>query len=275
MTHITDDMIQRGKEELQVKPVAWRYEYRDYPRKKHWAEYVSLTQVQEGAANRECIRNVRPLYASPLPTASGVEVKPKDVDAIRAHAARLLDRMGKTPHGPKRKLLASQHVDLINEALRAEGWNAALLSSPIPTVEVTEEMVERAAKAAFEEGSVVSWETAAELAETDPASAYGSVMGSFRRTARTALTAALSQNKATHRHKKRGTEYVLIGIGKMQSEKWYPVDMREVAIYRSATDPTEIWVRPREEFEDGRFEALSQNDAEDLRAFRASKRPRR
>lgn len=82
--------------------------------------------------------------------------------------------------------------------------------------------------------------------------------------------------KATHRHKKRGTEYVLIGIGKMQAEGWerptlavngsglgagghtarVPADMSEVAIYRSATDPTEIWVRPREEFEDGRFEAL-------------------
>jgi hypothetical protein len=265
MTHITDDMIQRGKEELQVKP--------------------------------------------------------KDVDAIRAHAARLLDRMGKTPHGPKRKLLASQHVDLINEALRAEGWNAALLSSPLPTasgvevkpaeiedlieqlldaqqninlaanenmdqslcdasalidkteeilhrilstlslpaqeplptVEVTEEMVERACR---EYTDLIDRKLA-------PAAM------------KCIITAALSQNKATHRHKKRGTEYVLIGIGKMQSEKWYPVDMREVAIYRSATDPTEIWVRPREEFEDGRFEALSQNDAEDLRAFRASKRPRR
>lgn len=75
----------------------------------------------------------------------------------------------------------------------------------------------------------------------------------------------------THRHKKRGSEYVLIGYGKMQAERWHQrvgekanttvdqmptVDMREVAIYRSATDPTEIWVRPREEFEDGRFEAL-------------------
>lgn len=70
--------------------------------------------------------------------------------------------------------------------------------------------------------------------------------------------------KPTHRHKKRGTEYVLIGTGKMQAESWVdmfeggvlPVDDEEVAIYRSATDPTEIWVRPREEFEDGRFEAL-------------------
>lgn len=80
---------------------------------------------------------------------------------------------------------------------------------------------------------------------------------------------------ATHRHKKRGTEYVLIGYGKMQAEDWFEedteydsendrvsvrvgatVDMREVAIYRSMIDPKEIWVRPREEFEDGRFEVI-------------------
>lgn len=70
---------------------------------------------------------------------------------------------------------------------------------------------------------------------------------------------------ATHRHRKRGSEYVLIGIGKMQAEDWfdaYPtgdadtVDMRDVAIYRSVDDGS-LWVRPREEFDDGRFEALS------------------
>lgn len=70
-----------------------------------------------------------------------------------------------------------------------------------------------------------------------------------------------------YRHKKRGTEYELTGYGKIQSQWWYEpsfpigepisVDLREVAIYRSVADPTEIWVRSREEFEDGRFEPVS------------------
>lgn len=72
----------------------------------------------------------------------------------------------------------------------------------------------------------------------------------------------------THRHVKRGTLYALIGIGKIQAGDWGDltkmsdvnryvpsVDMREVAIYRSVDDES-WWVRPKEEFEDGRFEKL-------------------
>lgn len=53
--------------------------------------------------------------------------------------------------------------------------------------------------------------------------------------------------------------------------------MREVAIYRSVTDPTEIWVRPREEFEDGRFEAQEElsDEEEDARAWMIEKGWRR
>jgi hypothetical protein len=90
-----------------------------------------------------------------------------------------------------------------------------------------------------------------------------------------------------YRHKKRGEHADLVAIGKMQAEKWHDltgfqfthfgpteanpvlmrdgnpptVDMREVAIYRSVDDGS-WWVRPREEFEDGRFEVLAPKPAE-------------
>lgn len=79
--------------------------------------------------------------------------------------------------------------------------------------------------------------------------------------------------RSVHVHRERGTLYRLIGFGKMQTEHWRDpnldeqydstsVDMREVAIYRSANDGS-LWVRPREEFEDGRFVLASSMDAPD------------
>lgn len=89
-----------------------------------------------------------------------------------------------------------------------------------------------------------------------------------------AYEAVIDREKPTHRHKKSGTEYVLIGYGKMQAEHWEDtrgafdeggyiggdsVDMHEVAIYRSVDDGS-LWVRPKEEFEDGRFEEIATED---------------
>ncbi|AKR55755.1 hypothetical protein XM25_08073 [Devosia sp. H5989] len=86
------------------------------------------------------------------------------------------------------------------------------------------------------------------------------------------LAKAPLQPVATHRHKKRGTEYVLIGIGKMQAENWLDgrkagrdsggnfhvlsVDMHPVALYQSVDDGS-LWARPIEEWNDGRFEELA------------------
>jgi hypothetical protein len=61
------------------------------------------------------------------------------------------------------------------------------------------------------------------------------------------------------RHVKSGTEYEVIGAGKMQAFNWHDtagtIDMREVVIYRSLDDGS-LWARPIDEFYDGRFEQV-------------------
>jgi hypothetical protein len=85
---------------------------------------------------------------------------------------------------------------------------------------------------------------------------------------------ALGAGAPTHRHVKRGTTYAVVGEAKFQSSRWLTeaklveaseplagwlestfADMQPVVVYRS-TENGSLWVRPKAEFEDGRFEAL-------------------
>ena len=68
-----------------------------------------------------------------------------------------------------------------------------------------------------------------------------------------ALSAAPAPGGAVrYRHKKRGTEYTLIGVGRAQGELQ---DEDPVVLYRG--DDGGLWVRHQVEFCDGRFEQVS------------------
>ena len=67
----------------------------------------------------------------------------------------------------------------------------------------------------------------------------------------------------THRHKKLGTEYEIIGEAEIKEDGCGHYSLMEgvvVIVYRGKYGP--LWVRPRAEFNDGRFEIINQDNEE-------------
>ncbi len=64
----------------------------------------------------------------------------------------------------------------------------------------------------------------------------------------------MTSSNPTWLHKARGTTYEEIGRGLTQSCD-SELDNRPVVVYRGLADGGRLWVRPVEEFEDGRFES--------------------
>ncbi|GAC1508456.1 MAG: hypothetical protein NVS1B6_15840 [Steroidobacteraceae bacterium] len=62
--------------------------------------------------------------------------------------------------------------------------------------------------------------------------------------------------RARWRHVKRGTAYVEIGTGCLQTADSEKLDDQQVVIYQAETGG-QIWVRPTYEFMDGRFERVT------------------
>lgn len=63
------------------------------------------------------------------------------------------------------------------------------------------------------------------------------------------------QHKPRWRHKKRGSVYVVLGVGCLQTTRDAFLDNQQVTLYQSETGGI-VWVRPTYEFMDGRFEKV-------------------
>lgn len=63
-----------------------------------------------------------------------------------------------------------------------------------------------------------------------------------------------------YRHKKRGTIYTMIGEAELQMSFDNLVDGSEMAVYRG--EDGKLWVRQLDEFHDGRFEPLTEQQEE-------------
>lgn len=221
--------------------------------------YPEGVEPDENAAIAACEADfearIRSTLADPIPEAPADE-EVERVDELDPKALAAAEQVyTETSVYP---IVPANHDAALAQAIRAYLRAALRRSTETDKPGVREAALEEAAKVV--EGFALSGN----------AGAAKSIVAKKMAKAIRALSASpLTEEQPTHRHKKSGNEYVLIGIGKMQAELWVDaskltelpgpagrVDMREVAVYRSATDPTEMWVRPREEFEDGRFETL-------------------
>lgn len=69
---------------------------------------------------------------------------------------------------------------------------------------------------------------------------------------------ALTTWRPTHRHVKRGSEYMIVGAAELQASTDDLVDGSEMIVYRGKDG--RIWCRQVDEFNDGRFEVLPPSD---------------
>lgn len=158
----------------------------------------------------------------------------------------------------------------VRDRVKPLEWNATLAAHPFGTVTVSEGLDDRWRYTFHEYPYGTESDEAFDCIEAAKAAAQAD----YEQRILSALEPRTSppepaSGSPTHRHKKRGTEYVLIGIGKMQAKDWWEVEfdqygqhpvkrvnMVEVAIYRDVENWS-LWARPLEEFEDGRFEPIT------------------